>query len=161
LRNTHQLTPNAIAPERAPHKNDNLADVLGVTSLGGRLNRNEAAHPVPYFGHEQGALGILFGSRDQTFLFVDRTERIFEGGEAILNSVVKDFTKGRRVIATRGPNGQTRTLFRGSHGMILAFGPNEWRFRLMRKQARMPSTLAGGVRCALRRFCRGFWSRAS
>src|SRR4029077_1629061 len=127
LRNTHQLTPDAIATERAPHKNDDLADVLGLNPLRGRLNRNEAADPVPYFGHEQGTPGILFGVGDQLLLFVDRTEGAFESGEAIFASVVKDFTKGGRVIATGGPDGETRTLFRSSHRMILAFGPKEWR----------------------------------
>ena len=119
LSHAHQLPANAIAAKRAPHKNDNFADLADVEPFFVGLDGNETADQIAHFGDEQGMPRILLRRGNQPFLIFDRTQGAIEGGEAVFDSVVKDFAKSRRVILTRWANVQMRTLLGSGHRVIL------------------------------------------
>jgi hypothetical protein len=116
---THQLTANPIAAKGASHEYDNFGDLAVVQPFFVSLNGNDAANQIPHFSDEQATLGILPCRGNQAFLIFDGAQATTESRQSVFDSIVTDFAKSRRIVLTRRPDVQMRTLFGSAHRVIL------------------------------------------
>src|SRR4029077_1560759 len=91
------------------------------------LDGDEAANQIADFGDEQGMPRIPLRPGDQALLILNGTQGAVKGGEVIFDGVVEDFAQSRRIVFTRWPDIQMRTLLGGGHRGILTSGTSKSR----------------------------------